>query len=188
MKQIVLSTFFSIVAIQSSYSQVLRWSYDVQAPEGLYIQDDAEGGQSFSRRTAATPGGDIAFCVDYYSLDYSTFMSEVIILSKTGTLKNKFQLPNNRYVYQLRLTPTHVYLNSASTTETQYWVSTYRRLGATSILVGETGFFSYIIVPTAAAAPRGFFFIRDNSLDNEGRTTRLSLEYYEFLPPRLTQP
>jgi hypothetical protein len=143
---------------------------------------------SLSSRTAATPGGDIAFCANYYSLDYSTTMSEVIILSKTGTLKNKFQLPNNRYVYQLRLTPTHVYLVSESydeTTGSQYWVSTYRRQGATSILVGETGFPGYITAPTAAVAPRGFFFIRDNSLDNEGRTTRLSLEYYEFLPPRL---
>lgn len=187
MKQIVLSTFFSIVAIQSTYSQVLRWSYDIQAPQGYTINFDSTM-SSFGWGAQATPGGDIAFPIELVSHTDGSYLTEVYILSKTGVLKSKFVLPNGRqYASVERLTPTHIYLTGYTFDDVlgdQYFVSTYRRSSTTAVMVGDQTFSSYPNSPGRAGAPRGFF-VTENAEITENGLSRLRIDYYDFVPPRL---
>ena len=189
MKHIVLSTLFSIVAIQSSYSQVLRWSYDVQAPQGYSISLSSGLEGFFDAQAAqATPGGDIAFPIDLQSQTDGSHLTEVYILSKTGVLKSKFVLPNGRkYASVERLTPTHIYLRGYIYDDVlgdQYFVSTYRRSSTTAVMVGDQTFSSNPSSHGRAGAPRGFF-VTENGETTDWGLSRLRIDYYDFVPPRL---
>ena len=166
---------------------MLRWSFDIQAPQGYTINFDSTM-SSFGWGAQATPGGDIAFPIELVSHTDGSYLTEVYILSKTGVLKSKFVLPNGRrYASVERLTPTHIYLQNVEENEsggTVYHMSTYRRQGAVVVMVGDQTFSSYPSSHGRAGAPRGFF-VTENAEITENGLSRLRIDYYDFVPPRL---